>query len=148
VSISHIAVLAGALLALLTLPYAIASQMRSVRLYRALRRSWVRRPSADLAALRRLDRGIRTGPRVQRSMPCLDQIAADLRRLDRQRQTGATLGSERWRAAVVRAYDLRLELACGSLGLPHHLGGLRGLDLDLERVRVEGRLQAEGVELR
>ncbi|WP_433306438.1 hypothetical protein ACQP2F_20795 [Actinoplanes sp. CA-030573] len=40
-------------------------------------------------------------------------------------------------AAVLRAYDARLQLACRHLGVEEHLGPLEGIDRELERLRVE-----------
>ena len=54
----------------------------------------------------------------------------------------------RWLDAVVKAYDRRLELACDTLGVAQHLHQLDGIDLDIERVRVQGRLQESGLDLR
>ena len=143
----HTAVLAGAALSLLCLPCVVALLVRSEE--PAVRRAWVQQSRRDASALRRLDHGMcAVVPAMREPEPSLDQLAVDLRRLDRQRRPGATIGSERWRAAVVRAYDHRLRLACRSLGLSQHLHQLHGLDLDIERVRVEGRLQDEGLELR
>lgn len=78
--------------------------------------------------------------------PPIEQIAADLRRLGRQR-TGVATRSTVWFAAVQRAYDERLVQACCSLGVTQHLGELTGLDREIERVRVEGELQAAGLVL-
>ena len=46
------------------------------------------------------------------------------------------------------AYDDRLGVACGQLGIEQHLGELTGMDLDLERIRVEGLLEAAGLAFR
>jgi hypothetical protein len=78
--------------------------------------------------------------------PPIEQIAADLRRLGRQR-TGVASRSPVWFAAVQRAYDQRLALACVELEIPEHLAELTGVDQDIERVRVEGMLQAAGLRL-
>src|SRR4030095_16187461 len=83
-------------------------------------------------------------PLAEHALPTIEQVAADVRRLDRQRHTGPTTGSESWLAAVVRAYDERLSLACRSLFVTQHLSALDGVDRDIERVRVEGELQAAG----
>jgi hypothetical protein len=80
--------------------------------------------------------------------PGIEQIAADLRRLHRQRSSGPTLESSAWLTAVQRAYDDRLCLACASLGVPQHIEALDGIDRDIERVRVEGALEAAGLSLR
>jgi hypothetical protein len=78
--------------------------------------------------------------------PPIEQVAADLRRLSRQR-VGIAMRSTVWFAAVQRAYDERLQQACQSLGVDQHLADLDGLDRDIERVRVEGELQAAGLVL-
>ncbi len=80
--------------------------------------------------------------------PSIEQIAQDLRRLDRQRRVGPTRISQRWLAEVQRAYDERLCLACRCLGLTEHLDPLEGIDRDIERVRVEGQLEAAGLRVR
>jgi hypothetical protein len=49
---------------------------------------------------------------------------------------------------VLRAYDEWLRLACRALGVPEYLQPLEGLDRDVERIRVEVELQANGVALR
>jgi hypothetical protein len=78
--------------------------------------------------------------------PPIQEVAADLRRLGRQR-SGAASSSPFWFAAVERAYDERLVLACRELRIPQYLAELTGLDLDIERVRVEGQLEAAGLRL-
>lgn len=78
--------------------------------------------------------------------PPIEQIAADLRRLGRQR-TGIATRSPVWFAAVQRAYEERLVQACRSLGVVQHLNELTGLDREIERVRMEGELQAAGLVL-
>ena len=77
----------------------------------------------------------------------IELVAADLRRLGRQR-LGIAMRSQVWFTAVHRAYDDRLCVACGQLGIEQHLGELTGIDLDLERVRVEGLLLAAGLAFR
>ena len=78
--------------------------------------------------------------------PPIEQVAADLRRLGRQR-TGVATRSPIWFAAVQKAYDERLCLACRELGIEQHLCELKDLDLEIERVRVEGALVAAGLRL-
>ncbi|MFI7076310.1 hypothetical protein ACIBO1_03325 [Micromonospora sp. NPDC049903] len=87
---------------------------------------------ADLAALDRRDRHP------------LEQIAADLRCLRRERVGGAAVV---WHSAVLDAYDDRLRLACRALGVTEHLAELTGVDRQIERVRVEGELDAAGLRL-
>jgi hypothetical protein len=150
VATSHTVVLTAALLALLCLPCVVAAVVCSDEL--VLRRCWTRRGRRDLRALRRLDRALRSDAPVPSQatmdLPSIEQIAYDLRRLDQQRRGGPSQHSEKWRAAVLRAYDQRLCLACRCLGLTEHLEPLEGLDRDLERLRVESELEAAGLALR
>jgi len=117
-----------------------------------LSRYWTRQGRAETGALRRLNRaldGIDEFPALAVAAgPSLEQIVFDLRRLDRQRRGGPTVESQRWLAAVIAAYDERLRLACRRLGLVEHLQSLAGIDRDIERVRVEGLLEAAGLTLR
>ena len=78
----------------------------------------------------------------------IDELVADLRRLDRQRRSSPTIDSAAWLAAVLRAYDQRLALASRAVGLIEHLAQLDGMDRDLERVRVEELLHAAGLRVR
>jgi hypothetical protein len=150
VVLAHIVVLSAALLTLLCLPCAVAAVVCADEL--ALPRAWTRRGRREVRALHRLDRALKNIDPVPalavRDAPPIEQIAYDLRRLDRQRRTGPTLESEKWLGAVLRAYDDRLCLACRCLGLTEHLQPLEGMDRDIERVRVEGQLQAAGLALR
>jgi hypothetical protein len=139
-------VLAAALTALLCLPCAMVVAVRSDDA--AVRRRWRKRGRSEVRALRRLERDLPAAVAVEHAAPSIEQVAADLRRLDRQRHTGPTTGSEVWLAAVVRAYDDRLQVACRYLTVSQHLSALDGIDRDIERVRVEGELQAAGLELR
>ncbi|GGM33508.1 hypothetical protein GCM10011608_17520 [Micromonospora sonchi] len=88
----------------------------------------------DLAALDRADR-----------RP-LERIAADLRCLRRDR-IGGTGPAAVWHSGVLDAYDDRLRLACRALGITEYLAELAGVDRQLERVRVEGELDAAGLRL-
>ncbi|MDO3701512.1 hypothetical protein Q3W71_07430 [Micromonospora sp. C28SCA-DRY-2] len=76
----------------------------------------------------------------------LEQLAADLRRLGSQR-IGVGGRSMVWHGAVLQAYDDRLRRACQALDIPEHLTELTGVDLEIERVRVEGLLHAAGLTL-
>ena len=136
----HIVVLTAALLALAVLPCAIVVLVRPDE--HQLRRRQDRRLDRDL---RRVDVGARL---AELALPSIEQIAYDLRRLDRQRRSGPTGDSEVWLAAVQRAYDDRLRLACHCLGVPEYLQPLEGMDREMERVRVEDRLEAAGLSLR
>jgi hypothetical protein len=144
VAISHVVVLTGALLTLLCLPCVLmvvsGNQM-------AMRRSEVRQ-------LRRLDRAVHQAPCIERiaaaqeSLPPIEQIAAELRRLNRQRSGGLTLESERWLAAVHKAYDAWLWAACRRLDVAECLTRLAGDERDAERLRVERELEAAGLVFR
>jgi hypothetical protein len=150
VAIAHIAVLSAAFSALLILPCAAAALLDPDS--RQMRRLFTRRGRQELRALRRLDRTLRIldpGPRLAMlDDPTIEQIAYDLRRLDQQRRSGPTRYSAVWLAAVLRAYDARLQLACRCLGVTEHLQPLDGVDREIERVRVEGQLEAAGLTLR
>jgi len=78
--------------------------------------------------------------------PPFEQLAADLRRLARQRAEVAHR-SPVWYTAVHRAYDERLGIACRELEISEHLNELEGIDLEIERLRVEGLLEAAGLNL-
>jgi hypothetical protein len=117
-----------------------------------MQRAW-RDNQADRRALRRLDRTINQPAavdrlRVERRLPPVEQIAAELRRLDRQRRRGLSNESEKWSTAVATAYDAWLLAACRRLNITEHLSTLAGIDRDIERVRVEGQLQTAGLILR
>ncbi|MFI7552266.1 hypothetical protein ACIBQ2_21250 [Micromonospora sediminimaris] len=75
----------------------------------------------------------------------LEQIAADLRCLRRDRAGGSR--PVVWHRDVLHAYDDRLRLACHALGITEHLAELSGLDRQIERVRVEAELDAAGLRL-
>ena len=143
------AVLMAVLVLPLTVPYAVAVALRRDELRR--RRAWAECP-AQARALVRLERTIRgTDPAAalaRLAPPPIEWLARDLRRLDRQRRGGVTIESELWLAAVLRAYDERLCLACECLGVSENLRPLDGLDREIERVRVEGALEAAGLQLR
>ena len=129
---------------------------------RGLRRAWGRRAERRLARragltrtgrlLVRLRGGAGAAPPVPlpgRTAPVgppIEQVAADLRRLGRQR-VGVATRSPVWYAAVQRAYDERLVTACRALEIEQHLAELTGLDQEIERVRVEGMLLRAGMRL-
>jgi hypothetical protein len=138
-----------ALLALLCLPCAVAVVVCADQL--VARRLWTRRGREDIQALRSLERELSTGElelRLPDRQLTIEELVADLRRLDRQRRSSPTTGSVLWLAAVLRAYDQRLAMVSRSLGLTEHLAQLDGMDRDIERVRVEGLLHAAGLRLR
>ena len=74
----------------------------------------------------------------------LELIAADLRRLGGHR-LAAGGRSVVWHGAVIEAYDDRLRAGCRALGITEHLADLDGVDREIERVRVEGLLDAAGL---
>lgn len=78
--------------------------------------------------------------------PSIGEIAEELRRLGALR-LAVTGQSRALRQIITRAYDDRLRQACRCLGLSEHLDDLDGIDLEIERVRVEGELQAAGLVL-
>ena len=98
----------------------------------------------------RLAMSVRVGRQLEHSEPTsppIQQVAADLRRLNRQRLSIA-MRSRVWFQAVQHAYDDRLGVACGQLSIEQHLAELTGMDLDLERLRVEGLLEEAGLAFR
>lgn len=136
---------------LLALPCAVIA-LRSFDEAALRRREWARRPARETRALHELDRALqqRGDLPVLDDAPAqaIDDIARELRRLDRQRRGGPTLESERWLEAVLQAYDDGLCRACRCVGVQEHLRPLEGMDREIERVRVEGALEAAGVTLR
>jgi hypothetical protein len=149
VAITHIAVLATALLALLCLPCAVAVVVCADQL--VARRFWTRAGRQEIHALRCLDREL-SARELELQLPdrelTIEELVADLRRLDRQRRTSPTVDSVVWLAAVLRAYDQRLMLASRFLGVSEHLAQLDGMDREIERIRVEELLRAAGLRLR
>jgi hypothetical protein len=135
-----------ALVALVLLPCLVA--LLVINADRPQRSSWQER-----WMLIRLERALAIRPAELRFLtdamgrsqqPPIEQIASDLRRLGRHR-LGLANRNPVWHEAVRRAYDDRLRLACGCLGIEQHLAELDGLDLEIERVRVEGALRAAGL---
>jgi hypothetical protein len=122
------------------------------RARRAVRRGWRRRfhrgglSWRQRRRLARLDRGLDARVAPEPAGPPIEQIAADLRRLGRQR-VGIAMRSPVWFTAVQRAYDERLRLACRELCIEEHLDRLDGMDLEIERVRAEGELESAGLVL-
>lgn len=159
-------ILAG-VIALATLPCAVALMMsvgpprRTAKffgwLFRKVRRVFRRRHRiADRSLSRRERRGLARLDRcfapeladapTKSASPPIEKVAADLRRLRRQR-AGIAQRSPVWRSAIEDAYDDRLTVACQCLGITDHLAGLTGVDRDIERVRLEGELEAAGIAL-
>lgn len=145
----HTVVLALALVALVFLPCAVALLICADGAVARVRRRI--RGRRDRRALHILDRTLThqsiSLAALDEHQPSIQQIAADLRRLDRQR-LGIATRSKVWHAAVLLAYDDRLRLASRCLGVCEHLDQLDGVDLEIERVRVEGELEAAGLSLR
>ncbi len=169
--IPHIVVLVAASLAVLALPCAVAVAVRADR--SVLRRAWQERARRDRPALRGLDRSLRGGApsRLEGGSagsgsgvasapgggvgsgsgadPSLWQVEAELRRLSAQRRGGPSGGSVKWTAAVDRAYDRWLQVACRYLSVTAHLPAAGDtLDRDLERLRVEAKLADAGLRIR
>jgi hypothetical protein len=132
----HGLALAGALLALLCLLCAVVLLARA-----SAPRRWRREP-ATLEGLRRLDGRVRTT--TVRPSPDAEQIAGELRRLQRMRHYGPATQSEVWLAAVNDSYDRWLCEGCQTLGVGEELRRLDGLDKELERARIEDLLRAKG----
>jgi hypothetical protein len=156
-AVVHAVVLLVTLIALLLLPCGMAvlifADEVSAWLSWTVTRRW--RERRERRALSRLDRALEGALAGQRDAldalacadrPSIEQVAADLRRLGRLRRSVATT-SPVWHSAVLGAYDDRLRLACRYLDVPEHLERLGGMDLEIERVRVEGALAANGLVL-
>jgi hypothetical protein len=151
-----LAIVAG-LLALLTLPCWLvllaSADVVVERIERAIarrvhgRRKLPGRSWRERRRFARLDRAMTRATASEPSEPVdppIERVAADLRRLSRQRIDIANR-SQVWHAAVQRAYDDRLTVACRELGVEEHMAELAGVDLEIERVRVEGALQRAGM---
>jgi hypothetical protein len=122
------------------------------RAFRRARGRWRRAAGFTWRQRRRLAKLDRTfeptdATKVVVAWPPIERIASDLRRLRRQR-TSIALRSPVWFTAVEKAYDERLRLACERLIIDEHLDELAGVDRDIERVRLEGSLEAAGLQLR
>jgi hypothetical protein len=154
VAVVQALVLMLAIVATVCLPAVVALILCSDGLAAGARRRLgaLRTAQEQRRLLGRLDRSVATAPAVDLSAldggdrPTIEQIAADLRRLHTQR-LGVAGRSRVWQSAVQQAYDERLRLACGCLGVTEHLCDLEGVDLEIERLRVEGELQAAGLVL-
>ena len=116
----------------------------------AIGRRFLRGRLGNRWLMARLAMSVRVGRKLEHSEPTsppIQQVAADLRRLNRQRLSIA-MRSRVWFQAVQHAYDDRLGVACQQLGIEQHLDELTGMDLDLERIRVEGLLEVAGLAFR
>jgi hypothetical protein len=99
-------------------------------------------------AIGRRCRLLRPAPVVTYDPP-IERIAADLRRLSRQRRQQHSGTSAARRRGLQMAYDGTLVAACRALDVPHLLDELaEGMDRDFERVRIESALEAAGLRFR
>jgi hypothetical protein len=136
VAIVHALSILLALLVLAMLPCVVVFVLFADSFFNPIsRRAW--RPSRRA---RHVD--VEAMPPAEAAGPPLEQIAADLHRLGFARLSCA-FGSTRYNAAT-RAYDHRLGHACRALEIDEHLSEVEGVDLDLERLRVEGKLTESG----
>ncbi len=72
----------------------------------------------------------------------IELIAADMRRLSAELLVpSSALRHE----AVQVAYDHVLREACRALDVPQHMDSLVGVDMEIERVRVQGELERAGL---
>jgi hypothetical protein len=157
VTVPQVVLLTGAALTLLSLGCVLVAMVSATERAPASPLVPSRPPGrlgrGDRRALRRLDRKIARLSTVDRltddrRLPPVEQIAAELRRLDRQRRFGPSTESAKWSAAVANAYDAWLLAACRRLDIREDLTTLAGIDRDIERVRVEGQLETAGLVLR
>jgi hypothetical protein len=159
--VTHGLLIVATLLALLCLPCMLALAMfadvvldRAGRLLRGSAGRWrLRHQAHRLERHTGLDPGLfhrlrhrHAEAKAKPAGPPFEELAADLRRLARQRIEVAHR-SPIWFKAVHRAYDDRLSLACRELEIPEQLHELEGLDLEFERLRVESQLEAAGLRL-
>jgi len=159
VAVLYALLIMAALAVLATLPCLVLLVLSHDDLFRPLGRVIRRRRAGrprytgfgwrERRRLARLDRalGPAAAPPAEAAGPPIEKVAADLRRLRRQR-TGIALRSPVWFTAVEKAYDDRLQLACERLTIEQYLGELVGVDREIERVRLEGELEAAGLILR
>jgi Flp pilus assembly protein TadB len=155
VAVVHTLVLLVALLALLFLPCVVAAVICADEILDRIawafaQRREARRERRVMADLEEALDGAMAAHRdaleafEEAGQPAIQQVAADLRRLGSLR-LGVATTSPVWHAAILRAYDDRLRLACQYLGVAEHLAQLGGVDLEIERVRVEGELLGLGL---
>jgi hypothetical protein len=135
VAVVHALSILLALLTLATLPCVVIFVLFADSFFNPLwHRAWHRSRGADVADVASVQAVVPAEP----SGPPLEQIAADLHRLGDARLS-FTPGSTRYNAAT-RAYDHWLTHACRALEIDQHLAEVENVDLDLERLRVEGQL--------
>lgn len=86
----------------------------------------------------------RRGP--EPDCPPIERLAADLRRVHRTLVEFPPGTPAVRRRAARQAYDALLTQACAAVEVSHRLGTLaEGMDLEVERLRVEEALRAAGV---
>jgi hypothetical protein len=162
VAVLRALIILAAVAALATLPCLLTlviagggGPSRTVRLVKAVVRRCRRGRIADRTLTRRERRGLarldrcfepQEPPAATPDPLPIEKLAADIRRLRRQR-AGIAQRSPVWRAAVEDAYDDRVMLACKRLEIAAHLPELTGVDREIERVRLEGELEAAGLTL-
>lgn len=106
---------------------------------------WV--PSRIGAVVHKLRRHRKLSSRDAPSRARIERLAADLRRLSDSLLDPAPCSAIR-HGAVLMAYDQTLCAACVALGIRQYLQELDGLDRELERLVVEGRLETAGLVIR
>jgi hypothetical protein len=157
VAIVHIFVLALALLAVVCLPAVVAAIVCADELIDRIACDFTewRAAHRQRRIINRLDRAVEADSLTREidlteldreDRHPIEQVASDLRRLGGQR-LGVAVRSRVWHNAVLQAYDERLRRASGCLGVTEHLADLEGVDLEIERIRVEGELQGAGLVL-
>ena len=81
--------------------------------------------------------------------PPIERVAASLRRISRELASLPPGIPQLRRRALLLAYDDLLGTACRALAIGHELDEpLSGWDRELERLRVEARLQDAGLQIR
>ncbi|GAA4914711.1 hypothetical protein LX16_5152 [Stackebrandtia albiflava] len=78
------------------------------------------------------------------TVPPVEHTAAQLRALS-ARLADTPLTEATRRADLTDRYDVALRRACAALDVPHRLGRLSGMDLELERLRVTEELHRAGL---
>lgn len=79
--------------------------------------------------------------------PPIENTAARLRDLSAELADTPSDAALR-RAELTDRYDLALRQACATMDIPQYLTRLSGGDADVERLRLEGELEAAGLVLR
>jgi hypothetical protein len=102
--------------------------------------------NADEAA----DRANHTVARLRPGHPAnppLEETAERLRALAAE-ITDTPLTAVQRRGELTDRYDLLLRQACATVGVAQYLNQVSGTDADMERLRVEGELEAAGIVVR